>query len=118
MYEIDFFRDAGGHVPMERYLESLTNKLRAKTLRSLQLLREFGPELREPYTKALESGLFELRTSQGSVSGRCLFFFYDGTTIVITHGFLKKTRKTPRREIERAKGYRTEYERLRQRRER
>lgn len=109
MHEIDFFKSTTGDTPMESYLEDLSPKMRAKTLRSLQLLREFGPDLREPNTKPLEDGIFELRTIQGSEAGRSLFFFYEGQTIVITHGFLKKTQKTPRKEIKRAKKYRTEY---------
>ena len=109
MYSIDFYTDASGDVPMQEYLDSLTNKMRAKTFRSMQLLREFEPELRAPNTKPFEDGIFELRTSQGSIAGRCLFFFYDGDVIVLTHGFVKKTQKTPRKEIDRAKQYRRVY---------
>ena len=109
MYTIDFFRRDNGTSPFEDYLEGLTEKMQAKTLRSLQLLREFGPKLREPNTKPLGDGIFELRTILGSDTGRTLFFFFDGHTIVVTHGFIKKTRKTPREEIERAKEYRKAY---------
>ena len=38
-----------------------------------------------------------------------IYFFYDGRRIVLTHGFIKKTQKTPPAEIKRAKGYREEY---------
>ena len=109
MYSIDFCTDASRDVPMQEYLDSLTTKMRAKTFRSMQLLREFGPELRAPNTKPFEDGIFELRTSQESIAGRCLFFFYDGDVIVLTHGFLKKTQKTLRKEIDRAKQYRRVY---------
>ena len=109
MYSIDFFTRPNGTAPFDGYLEGLTPKMQAKTLRSLQLLREFGPTLREPNTKPLEDGIFELRTVLGSDTGRTLFFFFDGHNIVVTHGFIKKTRKTPREEIERAKEYRKTY---------
>lgn len=109
MYEIDFYRNQNGDALFEGYLADLDAKLRVKTLRSLQLLREFGPELREPNTKPLGEGIFELRTVQGNNTGRSLFFFFDGQKIVITHGFVKKQQKTPAREIERAKRYRNEY---------
>ena len=109
MYTIDFFRRDNGTSSFEDYLEGLTEKMQAKTLRSLQLLREFGPKLREPNPKPLGDGIFELRTVLGSDTGRTLFFFFDGHTIVVTHGFIKKTRKTPREEIERAKEYRKAY---------
>ena len=109
MFTIEFFTRSDGTVPFEKYLEGLQVKMRAKTLRSVQLLREFGPNLREPNTKHLEDGIFELRTVLGNDAGRTLFFFYDGDAIVLTHGFVKKTQKTPRKEIERAKQYRREY---------
>ena len=109
MYTIDFFKRPNGTSPFEEYLEGMTNKLQAKTLRSLELLREFGPMLREPNTKPLEDGIFELRTVLGSDTGRTLFFFLDGQSIVVTHGFIKKTQKTPREEIKRAKEYRKAY---------
>lgn len=109
LFAIDYFTDDGGRTPMEEYLAALTIKMRAKTLRSIQLLKEFGPDLREPNTKPLGDGIFELRTNQGGIAGRCLFFFFDGNAIVLTHGFLKKTQKTPREEIDRAKRYRNEY---------
>lgn len=110
MYEVEFYRRESGECPYEEYLSSLSLKLRAKTLRSLQLLREFGRELREPNTKPLGDGLFELRTVEGGNTGRSLFFFFDGQRIVVTHGFVKKTRRTPLREIERARQYKRAYE--------
>ena len=115
MYCIDFYKYADGSSPFLEYIDGLNVKMRAKTLRSLQLLREFGPELREPNTKPLGDGIFELRTILGSDAGRTLFFFFDGQTIVVTHGFTKKTQKTPRREIERAKKYRNEYKNAKER---
>ena len=54
-------------------------------------------------------GFFELRTKQGSNIVRNLYFFFVGTKIIITHGFRKKTQKTPPEEIERAKKYRKDY---------
>lgn len=108
-WEIEYYRTAAGAVPFEEYLESLSTKLLAKTLRSLQLLKLEGTRLREPDTKPLGDGLFELRTSQGGEQGRSLFFFYDGGRVIVTHGFLKTTRKTPACEIARALSYRKDY---------
>ena len=73
------------------------------------LLQQNGPELREPYSKHLEDGIFELRAKVGSNITRVLFFFYIGRRIVVTNGFSKKTQKTPRAEIKKAKIYREEY---------
>jgi phage-related protein len=65
--------------------------------------------MRAPYTKYLEDGIFELRTKQGSNISRVLFFFYYGGKIILTNGFIKKSQKTPRREIDLAKKYRSDY---------
>lgn len=73
------------------------------------MLQEKGNAMRAPYTKYLEDGIFELRTKQGTNISRVLFFFYYDGKIVLTNGFIKKTQKTPRREIELAKKYRLDY---------
>ena len=67
-----------------------------------------------PVTKAmLKSGdvidILELRTKVGSDISRVLYFFFDGGQAILTHGFIKKTQKTPPSEIERAIRYRKEY---------
>ena len=83
--------------------------MRAKLLVGLDLLEENGPQLREPYSKHLEDGIFELRAKQGSDITRVLYFFFVGKKIVLTNGFTKKTQKTPLAEIAAAKKYRAEY---------
>lgn len=50
--------------------------MRAKLLVGLDLLEENGPQLREPYSKHLEDGIFELRAKQGSDITRVLYFFF------------------------------------------
>lgn len=65
--------------------------------------------LREPYSKALEDGIFEVRAKVGSDISRVLYFVFVGHRIVLTNGFIKITQKTPPGEIERAKAYRREY---------
>lgn len=109
MFDIDFYRTDSGECPTEEYLDSLNKKLRAKTLRSISILEEFGNELRHPISELVEDGIFELRTIVGNDITRILYFFVIGEKIVLTHGFTKKTQKTPRREIEKAKKYRKDY---------
>ena len=62
-----------------------------------------------PFSRHLDDGIFELRTVQGSDITRVLYFFVAGGEIVLTHGFVKKTQKTPAREIERAKRMREDW---------
>lgn len=108
-FVVQFYETADGKKPVEDFLDRLPPKLSAKTVQMLQILEEKGTELRQPYTAPLEDGIFELRCKQGSDISRSLFFFYVGQTIVVTNGFMKKTQKTPRKEIELAKRRRTDY---------
>lgn len=98
-----------GKAPVAEYIQKLDKKMQSKTLRSIALLEHFGCDLREPDSKHIEDGIFELRTTMGSQAGRVFYFFFSEGDIVLTHGFLKKSQKTPRREIERAKRYRDDY---------
>ena len=65
--------------------------------------------LREPHSKHLDDRIFELRAKVGSDITRVLHFFVIGRRIIITHGFVKKTDKTPPGEIKKAKQYRHEF---------
>lgn len=54
-------------------------------------------------------GIFELRAKVGTDISRVLYFFYYEGRIVLTHGFIKKTQRTPAGEIEKANKYRRDY---------
>ena len=110
MYEIILYDTEDGKCPMQELLDSLEPKLLAKTLRSIDLLEKNGPLLREPYSKSLEDGIFELRTKQGSNITRVLYFFFIGKKVILTNGFVK-SQKTPKAEKELAKKYKADYER-------
>lgn len=56
-----------------------------------------------------EDGIFELRAIQGNNIERILFFFCVGDTAILTNGFTKKTKKTPRGEIKLAMSRREDY---------
>ena len=107
--EVIFYDLPDGTFPAMDFVDSLPFKLSAKTYWTIGLLEAEGASLREPYSKHLEDGIFELRTELGSDISRVLFFFVIGNKAVLTNGFLKKTQKTPRAEIEKAKKYRNEY---------
>ena len=108
-YEVIFYEKSDGSEPAKDFLLRLDVKMRAKMLRTIELLRNNGPELREPYSKALDDGIFELRAKLGSDITRVLYFFVIGKKIILTNGFVKKTQKTPTGEIEKAKLYRRDY---------
>ena len=64
----------------------------------LQALAEYGLKLGEPYVKHLQGDIWELRP----LRDRSLFAVWNGESFVILHTFMKKTQKTPKREIEQA----------------
>lgn len=109
MLNVDFYHKKNGECPVEEYLDSLSPKLRAKTLRSIMLLEEFGCELRMPYSRLIGEGIFELRSIVGSNVTRVLYFFIENNTAILTHGFTKKTQKSPIREVKKAILYRRDY---------
>ena len=109
MFIVDYYKTVDGHCPVMEFFESLNEKLEAKTLRTVELLEKEGNELGMPFSKHLEDGIFELRTQLGSDITRVLYFFMKDKTIILTHGFVKKTQKTPPEQIKRAKEYREDY---------
>lgn len=98
-----------GKVPIDDFLDSLDNEHRNKIELNLKKLEFKGNMLRMPLSKPLENGIFELRTQfKDGISRICYFFFYGGK-IILTHGFIKKTEETPRKEILTAIQYRKDY---------
>ena len=104
-----FYDLPNGDKPVRDFLRAIDIKMKAKMMRTISMLESNGTELREPYSKHLDDGIFELRAKVGSNISRVLYFFFTERAIILTHGFIKKTDKTPPSEIARAKKYRTEY---------
>ena len=98
-FKIVAYEKENGEVPVEKFLEDVNPKMRAKIYGLLEILQEKGNRLREPYSKHLEDGIFELRCKFGN----------DITRILLTNGFVKKTQKTPREEIQIAKDRRKDF---------
>lgn len=98
-FTVEYFEKEDGSYPAEDFILSLDVKMKAKIFRSLELLEMKGNSLREPYSKHLEDGIFELRVKQGSDSSRILYFFVVNNRVILTNGFIKKTQKTPRSEM-------------------
>ena len=108
-FEVEFYKTENGKEPIAEFLDSLDNKMAAKLVGLMEILEEKGPELRMPYSEHLEEGIFELRCKQGSNITRVLYFFFVGQKIIMTNGFVKKTQKTPPKEIKLAKERRADW---------
>ena len=114
MYTVEFYENSSGESEIWEFLEEIRH--RSKTSKDsriqykqislyIQLLQEHGTRLPENVTKHIEDGIWELRPG----NNRVFYFFYKNDTFVLLHSFRKKTQKTPRREIDRAKAERKDY---------
>lgn len=105
-FQVIFFETDNGESPVEDFVSTQDTKMRARLYGLLNILQEKGNNLREPYSKHLSGGIFELRCKSGSDITRILYFFCHGGTIVLTNGFVKKTQRTPPAELRLAKARR------------
>ena len=110
-YLIEFYELPDGNKPAKDFIKDLAPKMKAKVIRNIDLLESNGPMLREPISKSLGDGLFELRNVVGSDITRIIYFFRKNKVVILTNGFVKKHQKTPRLEIQLARKYKADYER-------
>jgi phage-related protein len=93
-YSIEYF-----HPKIREEIENWPVGILADYARLVDLLIEFGPGLRMPYSRAMGAGLFELRPRGRDGVGRALYCFVTGQKVVILHAFVKKTQQAPQREL-------------------
>ncbi|GHV96636.1 hypothetical protein AGMMS50293_29560 [Spirochaetia bacterium] len=106
MYEVVFYQDKNGKVPILEYLQDLAkrkgkdSRIKVNKIQDyIEALKVYGTTAGEPYMKHLEGEIWELRP----IRDRILFAAWTGDKFVLLHCFVKKTRKTPKGEIEQAK---------------
>ena len=90
-------------------MDSLSERTQQKFIAVTTMFEALGKNLKEPHTKPLGNGIHELRFVGREGHIRILHFFYDDNKIVFTNGFVKKTNKTPKKEIELAQERRKTY---------
>ena len=98
------FAKVDDKVPMIEFLDSLNVRERAKVFASIEKLIELknaGLNPKENLSKHLTDGIFEMRVSFENRIARALFFYQADRKIIFSHGFVKKTQKTPVSEIQR-----------------
>ena len=89
-------------VRLKSFLEALEQPMRAKLLAIIKMLEELGPTLPFPYSRQVQGKLRELRTHYGNELYRVLYYGATDRVFILLHAFVKRTKKTPRREIEAA----------------
>ena len=103
-----FYRNSQGKEPVREWLRSLNKEDRQEIGSDIRTIQRTG-SLARPTVGAFGRGLYEVRTNSSGKAYR-VFFSLRGKTIVLLHGFMKKTQKTPVREIETARLRHTQIE--------
>jgi phage-related protein len=75
----------------------------ADLLHILEMIEDLGPNLGKPHTAAMGDGLFEIRAKGKEGIGRSFFAIAVENEIIILHSFVKKSQKTPKKELEKAR---------------
>lgn len=78
MFSLEFYETKQGKSPAEDFIRAMSAKAKAKFFQIANLLKEHGPEVRMPYSRFLEDGIFEARVIVGNDSSRVLYFFMEG----------------------------------------
>jgi len=108
MYEVEFYRDKNGTSEIVDYLDALKEKgktskseriNRDKILAYMVALKQYGTRIGQPIVKHIDGSIWELRP----LANRIFFFYWKDNKFVLLHHFIKKTQKTPAREIEQAR---------------
>jgi phage-related protein len=94
-WSLQLYEDNRGMRPVGDFVVSLTESDRAIVKAKFAYLLNRGNQLREPFTKSLGDGLFELRAQ----AYRIFFCFKPGNRIVLLHAFRKKSQSTPQRDL-------------------
>ena len=110
--EIILYTTKSGKCPVKDFLDSLSKKVFQKISWVLTLITEVE-RIPVTYFKKLKDSddIWECRIKFGSDIYRLFCFFRDGSIIVLTHGIIKKSQKTPSNEIKQAEQYKRDFER-------
>ncbi len=107
MFEVEFYEDRHGEQPVKQVLIELRDKAQTskdariqyqKILTYIRALETFGTRIGEPQVKHIDGNLWELRP----LAHRIFFFYWRDDKFILLHHFIKKSRKTPPKEIEQA----------------
>ena len=105
-----FYKTADGKCPVQEFLDSLPGKVAQKATWVLGLLEDLDILPSSYFKKLVETdGIWECRITLGSDAYRILCFFAGNSVVILTNGFVKKTQKTPKAEIERAETYKKDF---------
>lgn len=96
-WEIDFYNG------VQEDILAMPPKIQARMLRLLDMIEEHGANLGAPHTEPMGDGLFEIRAKAKEGIGRSLFCYMKGEKVCVLTAFVKKSQKTPKKELDLAK---------------
>lgn len=93
-WEIDYYSD-----DLQRAIMEFPAGIQARYIHLTQRMLTFGPNLGMPHARAMGKGLFELRMKSKEGIGRVFYGILPGQRIMMLHAFVKKSQKTPAKEL-------------------
>ncbi len=108
---IKFYRFENEECPVEEFLDQLSEKAAQKIIAVFKLIEDVDMVSSKFFKKLPGTDIWECRIMWQSDIFRILGFFEKNNLIILTHGFQKKTQKTPVSEIKRAEKYMLDYKR-------
>lgn len=105
-----FYKTEKGRCPVAEFLDSMPSKVAQKVTWVLKLVQELD-SVPTQYLKKLSAAdeIWECRMVFGGNTYRIMAFFHGRNRVVLTHGFMKKTQKTPPQEIDEAQRLKADY---------
>lgn len=98
-FKVIYYISPSGRIPVKEFLDTAGTKLKTKALRILMTIEEYGLQAIIPHVKKLTgTSLWEIRILGGD-NVRILFVTQLERQILLLHAFIKKTNKTPAKEI-------------------
>ena len=97
-WDIEYYNSS-----VETFVLDLPPGLLARYLRLTDMMLQFGSNLGMPHTRSMSDGLFELRVKGKEGIARVFYCTQVGQRIVMLHGFIKKSQKTPAKELKLAR---------------
>lgn len=112
MVQFRYYQTKEGVSPFLTWLNKLRRNDQAKVYATIKNIEIFGLgiAMQKEWVKKLDNDIWEIRSQFGGNIQRAPFFFVKGNICIITHGFTKKTPKTPKRELATAHRIMKQYE--------
>ena len=108
LYTVEFYEDVHGKSEVRDYIEELVQNSKIdknarinknKIFTYIKALQDYGTRIGKPIVKYIENNLWELRP----LSNRIFFFYWKNNRFVLVHYYIKKSQKTPKKELETAR---------------